>query len=212
MKQFMIISITILSLFVLGGCTEEVDNKQSDIPKPCTADWNPVCGVDGNTYGNKCSAGDVQVAYEGECKVTPTPCTADWSPVCGVNGETYANKCTAGDVEIATEGKCKESHTCTTEEKENKICTREYMPVCGNDGKTYSTACTACSEGIDSYVDGECPEAVEVVHSCSDEEKQAEICTADYTPVCGDDGITYGNACSACSSGEIDAWTEGECS
>jgi hypothetical protein len=48
-------------------------------------------------------------------------------------------------------------------------------------------------------------------HICTAEEKQAEICTMDYTPVCGDNGITYGNACSACASGEIDFYIQGEC-
>ena len=48
-------------------------------------------------------------------------------------------------------------------------------------------------------------------HVCTIEEKIAEICTLDYTPVCGDDGLTYGNGCSACSSGMIEAYVEGEC-
>ena len=51
----------------------------------------------------------------------------------------------------------------------------------------------------------------EPLYQCTDEQKQAEICTMDYTPTCGDDQVTYGNACSACSSGNIDTYTMGEC-
>ncbi|MBN2087897.1 hypothetical protein JW758_06150 [Candidatus Peregrinibacteria bacterium] len=47
--------------------------------------------------------------------------------------------------------------------------------------------------------------------TCTDEEKAAEICTMDYTPVCGDDGVTYGNKCGACASGNIDTYLMGEC-
>lgn len=46
---------------------------------------------------------------------------------------------------------------------------------------------------------------------CTEEQKAAEICTLDYNPVCGDNMKTYGNACSACASGEIDSYVEGEC-
>jgi len=137
----------------------------------------------------------------------PKVCTADWSPVCGIDGETYSNKCSAGDVEVAYEGECKESHFCSAEEKENKICTREYMPVCGDDGITYSTGCTACSEGIYSYTEGECPKET---HVCTEEEKNAQICTMEYDPVCGSDGISHATGCTACSSG-VDSYVAGEC-
>ena len=47
--------------------------------------------------------------------------------------------------------------------------------------------------------------------TCTEEQKAAEICTADYTPVCGNDNVTYGNACAACSSKSIEWYKMGEC-
>jgi hypothetical protein len=46
---------------------------------------------------------------------------------------------------------------------------------------------------------------------CTEEQKSAEGCTLEYFPVCGDNGVTYGNACSACASQEIDSYKNGEC-
>jgi hypothetical protein len=46
---------------------------------------------------------------------------------------------------------------------------------------------------------------------CTEEQKSAEGCTLEYFPVCGDNGVTYGNACSACASQNVESYKLGEC-
>ena len=64
--------------------------------------------------------------------------------------------------------------------------------------------CYARNDGIKEWTLGEC--------DCIDESKisDASICTEEAQPVCGCDGLTYGNACNADKAG-VTEWTEGVC-
>ncbi len=137
-----------------------------------------------------CGAADMS----GTCATKPDMCTQQVDEVCGCDDKTYSNSCMAAQagVSVVMKGACQKQPSAPTA-PEGKLCGTRGAPM-------------ECDPGLYCAFKKDCGRS-DSGGICT---KKTEMCTKIYMPVCGCDGKTYGNACTAAAEG-VTVEAKGEC-
>lgn len=121
----------------------------------------------------------------GTCAVKPQVCYELYKPVCGCDDHTYGNTCFAvlSGVSVSHDGRCEPPVA-----SEGDSC-----------GGFRTSPSPVCAEGLYcNYAIGDTCGWADAPGTCA---KKSKGCGKNYAPVCGCNGTTYSNACTASAAG-----------
>merc|ERR1711962_1322461 len=228
--HFLVVALLIcINQSVSSGTTAKkciVDNKLKTIFH-CYTKGRKVCGSNGVTYGSiclltaaQCQDTKIKLSHYGSCMKCGFKWGSDYNPVCATNGITYANVCRlrkAGcrdkSIRFLSRGHC--TVVRYRPKKEREECSQRSAPLCGNNGVTYTNMCffkkaQRVDKSLKIHNRGRC---VRRDYACL---RKYERCSAaGYSPVCGNNGVTYRNLCLLrrvqCEVRSINSYSPGRC-
>ncbi|XP_076133453.1 agrin [Alosa pseudoharengus] len=199
-----------------GVCVVELTGAHCSCePIQCDGAYKPICGKDGNTYGNDCERRRAECQAKAHIPVKqPGPCDLHVPSPCLKKACEFGSVCVVKNAKPVCE--CPEA------------CPQVPDPVCGNDGHTYGSPCEMRAMGcalqrhIRIQHKGPCDEQCA---NCSfgaicDAQTGKCVCPTECVdtqqPVCGSDGTTYENECElnvrACTEQlDLKVVAQGEC-